>query len=786
MRADSVLKISRVALFVFLALLPVFLYWATQLKMGTTVVDSWLPGDDQARQSYLSFREQFGEDQYLLLSWKSCRLGDDRLELFSQALETESKERPQLQIAEVSNSSRVLDELTKNQIPLAVAKRRLLGILLGPNDEALIQVRLERGEVSSRSELISRVRALAAEILRQEANQLVLAGEPFQVQEIDRSTRETLSWFVPPSMLLTLLMAWMCVRNIPMTLTVMAYAGIGQLIGMSVISFFLGEMIAVLVVLPTLVFMLTLSAAVHLASYHRDASQAKETPEGVVALQRGLHPCVLATVTTVFGFGSLIVSQLAPVWQFGAISAGSLLIASCITLTTFPIAAQLPTLLRKWIFGGAGSDDSNANPPTNPAPSAVLLDTKSSKAGSSLEETLIRNVAGFTAHWSTLLVILGVALLLFSFVGIGKLRSSTEFEDMFAADSEAVEGLYWVRDHIGPINALEFLLEFSDAAGQPLSVTEQLIALEQFSVSLSGAPQIQAAMSALTFLPAVPEGRGTRSTIARAVFQRKVEANLPILAEKGLLSQGPSGSRWRLTARVSDLRGDNYGMVRERITGVLNECAAKLSEERPGFEAKVELTGLRAVVEKAHYALISDLAFSFVAAFALITPVMMLIVRGVLSGLVLMIPNILPVAFVFGCMGWCGVTLDVASILTASVALGIAVDDTLHFVTWYFRGRREGMDATQATRRAIETCSRPIVHTTLICTAAMSPFFLSEFLPTSKFAALMVLILLGAIVGDLLLLPALLQSPFGRWIGDSSDSLSERSTGSSEQVDSHG
>ena len=667
----------------------------------------------------------------------------------------------------------------------------MLGILLGPEDEALIQVRLERGEVSSRAELIARVRLLAEQVLGSDADKLVLAGEPFQVQEIDRSTRETLSWFVPPSMVLTLFMAWLCVRNVPMTLTVMAYAGIGQLIGMSVISFFLGEMIAVLVVLPTLVFMLTLSAAVHLASYHRDARQSNQRPEGVVALQRGFHPCVLATLTTVFGFGSLIVSQLAPVWQFGAISAGSLVIASCITLTTFPIATQLPSILRGWIAKRRTKteQDAGSDATTNGGRSKNVGEQKTAVnkgPENSLEAKLVRSVAGFTSHWSTLLVLLGLALLLFSFVGIGKLRSSTEFEDMFAGNSEAVAGLHWVRDHIGPINALEFLLEFRESDGQALSLAEQLIALDEVSDSIRDAPQVEAVMSALTFLPSVPDGRGTRSTIARAVFQRKVEANLPSIAEKGVLSQSLSQnqgvSRWRLTARVSDLRGDNYAAVRDRITSVLDDTVEKLSQERSAAVIQYQLTGLRAVVEKAHYALISDLAYSFVAAFALITPVMMLIVRGVLSGLVLMIPNILPVAFVFGCMGWCGVTLDVASILTASVALGIAVDDTLHFVTWYFRGRREGMDATQATRRAIETCSRPIVHTTLICTAAMSPFFLSEFIPTSKFAALMVLILLGAIVGDLLLLPALLQSPFGRWIGEPRRSRS----GSPKRVESNG
>jgi hypothetical protein len=141
---------------------------------------------------------------------------------------------------------------------------------------------------------------------------------------------------------------------------------------------------------------------------------------------------------------------------------------------------------------------------------------------------------------------------------------------------------------------------------------------------------------------------------------------------------------------------------------------------------------------------------------------MMLITRSISSGLMLMLPNTLPVAIVFGTMGWAGIQLDVASILTASVALGIAVDDTLHFVVCYRRQARQTEDNSVAVKQAMAICGPPMLHTTLICTAAMLPFLFCDFLPTSKFALLMILILSGAIVGDLVLLPALLLSPLTR------------------------
>ena len=182
-------------------------------------------------------------------------------------------------------------------------------------------------------------------------------------------------------------------------------------------------------------------------------------------------------------------------------------------------------------------------------------------------------------------------------------------------------------------------------------------------------------------------------------------------------------------------------------------------------------------METAHQVLLSDLGASFLAAFVLITPVMMLIVRSTICGLILMIPNTLPVAIVFGGMGWLGIRLDVASILTASVALGIAVDDTLHFMNWFTRCRQRGDPVEAAVLGAIDTCARPMLQTTIICTGAMLPFFLSQFLPTSKFALLMILTLSGAIVGDLLLLPAILHGPLGKFFSSPKVADSLRGSG---------
>jgi predicted RND superfamily exporter protein len=164
-------------------------------------------------------------------------------------------------------------------------------------------------------------------------------------------------------------------------------------------------------------------------------------------------------------------------------------------------------------------------------------------------------------------------------------------------------------------------------------------------------------------------------------------------------------------------------------------------------------------------ALLTDLGYSFLSAFALITPVMMWMVRSILGGLLIMIPNILPVTLAFGTMGWMGWSLDIAGILTASIALGIAVDDTLHFSCWYMQELDRGHSRIEAIRRTFSNCSTAMLHTTVISCGAMTPFLFADFLPTQQFAKLMIAMLSAAIVGDLVILPALLLSPLGKVIG---------------------
>lgn len=187
----------------------------------------------------------------------------------------------------------------------------------------------------------------------------------------------------------------------------------------------------------------------------------------------------------------------------------------------------------------------------------------------------------------------------------------------------------------------------------------------------------------------------------------------------------------------------------------------------------VVYTGLVPIVFKAQSALLRSLIDSIGWAFVMIAMVMMFLLRSgpygifnllnVRGGMISMIPNVFPVALIFGFMGHGGIKVDIGTMMTASVAMGVAVDDTIHFLTWFRDGIAQGMDRRQAILEAYRRCAPAMTQTTLIGGLGLAVFAFSTFTPTQCFGVMMLTLLLAALVGDLIFLPALLAGPLGRY-----------------------
>lgn len=205
--------------------------------------------------------------------------------------------------------------------------------------------------------------------------------------------------------------------------------------------------------------------------------------------------------------------------------------------------------------------------------------------------------------------------------------------------------------------------------------------------------------------------------------------------------------------------------------------AANRKKEGVPLPVTATYTGVIPIVYKAQRALLYSLVESIIMSFVMISVTMMVLLRdwrsptrpgnllGFRAGLLSMIPNIFPVVLIFGAMGFMGIKVDIGSMMTASVALGIAVDDTIHYLTWYRQALSEGASRHQAIRKAYSLCASAMTQTTLIAGLGLSVFALSTFQPTQRFGVLMLSMLVVALIGDLVILPALLASPLGKYFG---------------------
>ena len=188
-------------------------------------------------------------------------------------------------------------------------------------------------------------------------------------------------------------------------------------------------------------------------------------------------------------------------------------------------------------------------------------------------------------------------------------------------------------------------------------------------------------------------------------------------------------------------------------------------------------TGIIPIVYKAQNQLLVSLTNSIALAFVLISFVMMILLRNwrerlspgnalnVPGGLISMVPNVFPIVMVFGAMGLMKISVDIGSMMTASVAMGVAVDDTIHFLNWYRKALAAGQERFDAIRTAYKRVATAMTQTTLIGGFGLSAFALSTFTPTQRFGIMMLILLAAALIGDLILLPAILASPLGRFFG---------------------
>ncbi len=176
-------------------------------------------------------------------------------------------------------------------------------------------------------------------------------------------------------------------------------------------------------------------------------------------------------------------------------------------------------------------------------------------------------------------------------------------------------------------------------------------------------------------------------------------------------------------------------------------------------------TGVVPVVYKTQRQLLLTLNYCVFWASVGVAGVMIIILRSAVAGLVAMLPNMFPFVVIFGTLGWLGIKVDIGIMLSASIALALALSHTIHYLAWFRRGVALGLNRIESVMFAYDRCAPAMLQTAIIGGLGLAVFGLSGFTPTQQFGFLMVGALAVALVGDLIVLPALLAGPLGFYFG---------------------
>ncbi|HLT64251.1 MAG TPA: MMPL family transporter [Pseudohongiella sp.] len=213
-------------------------------------------------------------------------------------------------------------------------------------------------------------------------------------------------------------------------------------------------------------------------------------------------------------------------------------------------------------------------------------------------------------------------------------------------------------------------------------------------------------------------------------------------------------SRTHITINAYNAGSWQYQQFFDELTDVIHEVFAPLKSQYP--DMKVDVTGSVALMLRAMDEIARSQYTSLLLALAVISVIMVVTLGSVQAGLISVIPNLIPALLTFGVMGLLGITLDADTLLIAPVIIGVAVDDTIHFMTSYRLELIQSRNMTKALQNTLHHVGRAVMFTTLILGLGFAILSFSEYLGIAKIGIFGGIAIFTALLCDLLLLPALL------------------------------
>jgi predicted RND superfamily exporter protein len=554
-----------------------------------------------------------------------------------------------------------------------------------------------------------------------------LNGMPILTSEFVIMARHEMTVFSPVIALLGIIMLIAVFRNlsgavlpfIVVLLTLLTVISIQVMTGYKINNFTAN--------LPAFIMALGIADAMHIYwvwLYAR--KQGKDRFDAIrFSLEKNMLPAFLTSVTTFVGFISLASSTVIPVRTLGISTACAAIVAFLLSVGFLP--AMLAVL--------------RINVKVNMTPGTI---NKQSHA-------FAKKYSSFILNNDTKILASVLALSLCFVAGLIKVKIDNNSIKYFHEDTQIRKSVNFIEDRITGPMTFEIVLDSNSENG--IKEPEFLLTVEKFySDYRNEFKDLRHIGSLLDVI----------KTMNR-VMHGEDRANYKVPDDKNLIAQYllfysfslPRGmgisdkvdvtDRFlRLTASINMMYATEYMEMIEWIETWWKSTA---------YSAAVN--GQNAMFTYMYKNVTDTIIYSITLAVTMVTLLMLISFRSFKVMIISMVPNILPLVLVVGLMGWLDIFIDIGVAVSGAVIIGVAVDDTIHFLVKYREARRSGKDLRGALEYMITVSGTAIIFTTIILSATFSVLMFSNFVPTSNFGIITVSALIVALVADLLLLPSL-------------------------------
>jgi hypothetical protein len=472
--------------------------------------------------------------------------------------------------------------------------------------------------------------------------------------------------------------------------------------------------------LPVFIVAIGIADAVHVYSIW--LLHKREGVENILAVEQSLTknflPIFLTSLTTTIGFATLTISEVIPVFTLGVATASGAILAFIISVI--------------WM------------------PSVLLLLKKEDKVEpiKKTEKKKSMGYGSFIVKHDKKIVLITSIIFIFLSIGIFNVKIDSNTIRYFDKSVEIRQSTeFSMKNLTGPM-AYEIVVDSQEPNGikNPDFLKTVELFYKDFQTAYPDVRHLNSLMDTIKRFNKVVNNRdeipNNQNLIAQylLLYSLSLPQGMEINDKMDIKEQ-----KLRITARVNIV---DTSMDLEMINYV--------SEWWGNTPYRASVQGQTAMFAYMQKDVTNTLIYSLSLAIFLVSLIMLLIFKRFKILWVFILPNILPVILVIGLMGWIGITIDIGVAIAGAIIIGVAVDDTIHFLVKYFEARKEGLSMEETFDEILRYAGKAILFTTIILSVAFSLFAFSAFTPNQNFGIVTAFALIVALVVDLLLLPALL------------------------------